>query len=132
MYPWGIEENGTDPAQNFQNAAFDHARDGVLGTTYNEYFPNGAPVRLLDRHQLLADAMRDAVLAATGRTYAVGGVASTIYAATGLLSDYAFSRQFRTTGAPPFHSFAVEFGDGKDNFQPPTAFRRSNAKCMRC
>jgi hypothetical protein len=118
MFPWGIEENGTDPAQTFQNAAFDHARDGLLGTTYNEYFPNGTPVRLLDRHQLVADTMRDAVLAATGRTYTVGAVASTIYPATGLLSDYAFSRQFRTPGAAALHSFAVEFGDASDNFQP--------------
>lgn len=118
MYPWGIEQNGSVAAQHFRNTAFDHKRDGTLGNGYSEYFPNTAPARLRHRHEVVAGAMRDAVAAATGRTYKVGGIADTIYPATGTFADYHFSRQFTVAGSPPVHAFAAEFGDSKDNFQP--------------
>ena len=41
MHPWGIEQNGIVPAQNFRDSSLDHTRDGTLGTAYSEYFPNG-------------------------------------------------------------------------------------------
>jgi hypothetical protein len=118
MHPWGIEQNGTVPAQNFRDAGLDGTRDGTLGSAYSEYFPNNPPARLLDRHALLVRAMRDAVRAATGRGYTIGGIADTIYPATGSFTDYHFSRQFTVAGSPPIHAFAAEFGDAADNFQP--------------
>jgi len=118
MYPWGIEKNGSDPAQTFRVSSFDRTRDGHLSNAYSEYFPNISPLRLLDRHDTIAQSMRDGVKAATGRTYTVGQIATTVYPATGSLSDYAFSRQFTVSGSPPIYSFAIEFGTSADNFQP--------------
>jgi hypothetical protein len=118
MHPWGIEQNGTVSTQNFRNAALNGMRDGTLGTAYSEFFPNTPPTRLLDRHALMVRSMRDAVRAATGRTYTVGGIADTIYPATGSFTDYHFSRQFTIAGSPSIHAFAAEFGDTGDNFQP--------------
>ena len=118
MYPWAIEHNGSNASQTFLNAAFDHNRDGNLGTVYNEFFPNAAPTRILDRHATVAGSIRDGIAAATGRTYTVGPVFDIIYPAPGSLTDYAFSRQFRTPGSPPIYSFALEFGDIADTFQP--------------
>jgi hypothetical protein len=121
MHPWAIERDGNDPTQTFQNAAFDQNRDGILGNAYSEFFPNTAPVRLLDRHRTMVASMGDGVRLATGRVYTVGGTADTIYPATGTSTDYVFSRQFLTAGAAPVHAFAVEFGDAADNFQPDYA-----------
>lgn len=118
MFPWGIEQNGADPAATFRNTAFDHKRDGMLGNVYSEYFPNDPPARLRDRHALVVGTMRDAIRAVTGRDYKVGGIADTIYPATGLLCDFVFSRQFTVAGSRAIHSFTVEFGDGANNFQP--------------
>lgn len=118
MYPWGIEQNGSDPAQTFHDSTLDGLRDGTLGTTYSEYFPDDLPEMLLTSHDTIAKAMRSAITAATGRVYTAGGIADTIYPATGSLTDFAFSRQFIIPNAPAFFSFAVEFGDAADNFQP--------------
>lgn len=118
MHPWGIERNGSTSTQNFRNTAFDGARDGTLGNAYSEYFPNTAPTRLLDRHAQIVGAMRDRVRSATGRTYRVGGIADTIYPATGSFTDFHFSRQFTIASSPTIHAFAAEFGDPADNFQP--------------
>src|SRR5262249_24317168 len=103
MYPWSIETTqSADAAQNFRNTAFDHRRDGKLGTAYREYFPDDAPAHSLAHHRRIAEKMRDAILAATGRNYgAVGGIAELLSTATGSSSDYAFSRQFAIPGSRP-------------------------------
>lgn len=120
MYPWSIETNqSADAAKNFRNAAFDHRRGGKLGSTYQEYFPDATPAHSLTHHKRIAEKMRDAILAATGRNYgAVGGIAELLSTATGSSSDYAFSRQFTIAGSRQIHSFAIEFGDNDDFFQP--------------
>jgi carboxypeptidase T len=120
MYPWSIETNqSADAEQNFRNAAFDQRRDGNLGNAYQEYFPDAAPAHSLTHHKRIAEKMRDAILAATGRNYgAVGGIAELLSTATGSSSDYAFSRQFTIAGSRQIHSFAIEFGDCDDDFQP--------------
>lgn len=124
MYPWGIEANGTNPAQTFRDHTFDRAgsnpvkRDGVTGSAYSEFFPFAPPVSLLARHSTIAGSMRDGIRAATGRTYDPGPIATTIYPATGSLTDYAFSRQFTVAGSPPIYAFAIEFGFDVDTFQP--------------
>jgi len=116
MYPWSIETNqSANAAKNFRNGAFDHRRDGKLGNAYQEYFP----AHSLTHHKLIAEKMRDAILVATGRNYgAVGGIAKLLSTATGSSSDYAFSRQFTIAGSRQIHSFAIEFGDIDDHFQP--------------
>jgi carboxypeptidase T len=122
MHPWGIERNGKVSTQTFRNTAFDMTRDGTAGNAYSEFFPDTQPSRLLARHTVAVESMRDAVKAATGRVYQTGGTADTIYPATGTFSDYHFSRQFTIAGSPPIHTFAAEFGTVKDNFQPhPTS-----------
>jgi carboxypeptidase T len=123
MYPWSIETNqSADAAKNFRNAAFDHRRDGKLGSAYQEYFPDTAPFHSLTRHRQIAEKIRDAILAATGRNYgAVGGIAELLSTATGSSTDYAFSRQFTVAGSRQIHSFAIEFGDDDDHFQPDPA-----------
>jgi hypothetical protein len=118
MYPWGLEKNGSDPSQTFQNSAFDNQRDGALGDAYSEFFTNTAPDRLLDRHKLIAQSMVDGIQLATGRKYDSGAVGEILYPSTGSGHDWVFSRQLVTGGATPVHSFVVEFGDAGDRYQP--------------
>jgi hypothetical protein len=118
MHPWGIERNGSKPAQNFRDQTLDKKRDGTLGDVYSEFFPNAAPARLLDKHNYIAASMSDRIFAATGRRYGAGGIANLIYPATGTFTDYCFSRQFTIPGSPKIHAFVTEFGTLKDGFQP--------------
>jgi murein tripeptide amidase MpaA len=121
MHPWGIETLQTsDAAKNFHNAAFDHLRDGKLGAAYEEFFPNNAPSKLLDRHNALVTAMHDNIKDATGADYTIGTSAD-LYPCTGTSDDYAFSRQFLAPGAPAMYAFSVEFGDASEGFQPTPA-----------
>jgi murein tripeptide amidase MpaA len=121
MYPWGIEtDQKTDPAQNFHNAAtWDHKRDGVLGTAYQEFFPNAAPLKSFDQHVAMATAMKDCIKSATGADYKVQPSLS-LYPCTGGSDDYAFSRQFLTATAPAMFAFSLEFGDSAAGFRPST------------
>jgi hypothetical protein len=118
MFPWGIEQNGDDDTMTFQKTGWDKKRDGHLLPDYKEFFPDSAPQRLLNRHAVLAQAMENNIKLATGRSYTVGPIATTIYPATGSLTDYCFSKQFRGAGSKPILNFAIEFGDEHDNFQP--------------
>jgi hypothetical protein len=118
MFPWGIEQNGDDDTMTFQKTGWDKKRDGHLLPDYKEFFPDSAPQRLLNRHSVLAQAMENNIKLATGRSYTVGPIATTIYPATGSLTDYCFSKQFRGAGSKPILNFAIEFGDEDDNFQP--------------
>jgi Zinc carboxypeptidase len=124
MYPWGIEVNGTNSSQTFRDHSFDRAggspvkRDGVLGSAYSEFLPDSAPASLLSTHRRIAKSMADRIRLATGRSYGVGPIATTIYPATGSLTDYAFSRQFTIAGSSPIYSFAIEFGEAADGFRP--------------
>ncbi len=121
MYSWDMETiQSTDSSQNFQNAAWDGKRDGVTGTAYQEYFPNGSPDRVLDRHLNLANLIKSQIQAATGAVYSVE-MGSQMYRDSGSSYDYAFSRQFRSTGAPPMYSLTVEFGGAADGFKPSTS-----------
>jgi carboxypeptidase T len=123
MHPWGIEQNGTIAAQNFMTRAYDRGgaveRDGNLGTAYSEFFPFAPPLSLLRQHATIVGSIRDGIRAATGRTYAVGGIADVVYPATGSFTDFHFSRQFAISGSPPIHAFAAEFGHlVDDTFHP--------------
>ncbi|MFD3458311.1 M14 family zinc carboxypeptidase [Nocardia fluminea] len=119
MHPWGIERNGSNSAQTFQKTVFDGQRDGTLGDAYSEFFPNTPPARVLDKHDQIVKSMQGKIKAATGRTYRFGGIADTVYPATGSFTDFAFSRQFIIASSPPQYAFAAEFGTpGPDGFQP--------------
>jgi hypothetical protein len=118
MHPWGIEQNGSVQAQNFMDLTLDGKRDGVPGIAYKEFFPNTPPARLLDQHATIAKSMRDRIAAATGRSYAFGGIADVVYPATGSFTDFHFSRQFTIANSPEIHAFATEFGTTADGFQP--------------
>jgi len=121
MYPWAIETlQTTDPSKNFKNPVWDHNRDGVLGNAYQEYFPNGAPQALLNRHTTMVVAIRDTIKDATGANYSVGPSLQ-LYPCTGTSDDYAFSRQFLSAAAPTMSSFSIEFGDITENFRPSVA-----------
>jgi hypothetical protein len=142
MHPWGIEQNGTVPTQNFRNPLHDRGgsgpeRDGNLGTAYSEFFPNAPPSRLRDQHTVIARSIRDGIRAATGRSYGVGGIADVVYPASGSITDFHFSRQFTIPGSPDIHAFAAEFGDPVDDgFQPDytaaNGFPRIDARFTRC
>ncbi len=128
-YPWGIEtEQTTDKTKTFSEAAWDrggahNGRDGKTGTVYEEFIPN-SPVRLLDEHVAVGNAMSEAIrLAAGAAPLAIANskypVAPSIgmYPAPGASDDYTFSRTYLS--AAPTVVFTVEFGslaDGK--FQP--------------
>jgi hypothetical protein len=109
-------------------------RDGS-GGAYGEFFPNAAPLTLLDRHRVVVEAARDLIVANAGAdtnaqkqcTYVTGASPGALgYYAPGTATDYAFSRQF-IAGAPvtPIYSFLIESGsrdaaiDG--GFQPTAA-----------
>jgi carboxypeptidase T len=122
MYPWGIEtDQKTVATQNFLNAAtWDHKRDGILGTAYQEFFPNAAPLKLFDQHVAMATAMKDCIKSATGANYTVQPSLS-LYPCTGGSDDYAFSRQFLTATSPVMFAFSLEFGNSAAGFRPTPA-----------
>ena len=124
LYPWGMDGNQSrDTSQNYGNPAWDGRRDGTTGGPYGEYIQADA----LARHLRVGNAMRDAILAATGTDrrarvrseYAVEpGLA--LYPTTGTNSDYAFT--VRADGSVT--SFTLECGsdaDGEGGFQPVPA-----------
>src|SRR5215216_355714 len=102
MHPWGIETNGTNSSQTFRNPALNGTRDGVLGTAYQELFPNTAPLRLLDRHRTMVNSIRDRIRDATGAVY-TAGPSLQLYPCTGTSDDYAFSRQFNPATPRTMH-----------------------------
>ena len=126
MFPWAIDQNSistpgqsaaqlaAQEAQNFHNAAFDKKRDGNLGTAYREFFPNNPPNRLLDNHKIVAGIMRDAIKAATGRTYRIDNISQVGGTAVGSLTDFVFAQQFLPPKIREIHAFAIEFGLDKD------------------
>ncbi len=126
LYPWGMDGNQTrDPSQNYANPAWDGRRDGTVGGAYGEYIPPAA----LTRHVRVGEAMRDAILGATGSDrrarvrseYAVEPSLA-LYPTTGTFSDYAFTVRDDASVT----SFTLECGsdaDGEGGFQPvPTIY----------
>jgi len=124
LYPWGMDGNQTrDELQNYKNPDWDGRRDGTTRGPYGEYIPAAA----LDRHVRVGQAMRDAILAATGTDrrarvrseYAVEPSLA-LYPTTGTSSDYAFTVKDDAS----ITSFTLECGsdaDGEGGFQPVPA-----------
>jgi murein tripeptide amidase MpaA len=113
-YPWGDDQNqSTDPAMNWRNAAWDHQR-GDEGDTYREYISTGD----LATHQLLANRLRDGIQPVRGRSYVVTQ-SFTLYPTSGVSSDYAWSRHIADWTKPRVEGFAIEHAGTQ--FQPPLA-----------
>lgn len=140
LYPWSTETNQSgNNTQAFHNTFWDRSgaiggRDGIPGGApdppYAEFFPNSAPVRLLDDHVALARAMSDAILNSVGggaearrrSTYTPEQSIGLGYTSPGASDDYAFSRQFTVAGHHPVRAFTIESGsdlDGENEFHPP-------------
>lgn len=133
LTPWGLADNqDTDRAQNFANAAFDRRSDGtggrsVLNGAYKEYLPNDSPHRVKVTHEQLAQAMTQAILDQAGpnatararSTYLVRQIPYLYKEALGLAHivpvpgstvDYAVARQFKPGETAPAFGLAMEIG----------------------
>ena len=111
LYNWGDDNNQTtDPAMTFRNAAFDDDR-GLLGdTAYNEYAPAGDALIA----KTLAERMRDTITAVRGKTYTAKQSVG-LYPTCGTSMDYAYARHFVDPGKGKTYSFTIEWGT---TFQP--------------
>lgn len=110
---WGHDENQvTDPAQNFTNAAFDGQR-GLSGDAYGEYLPSGD----LGTQCGLVGRMQAALASVRGITYKTGQ-SFALYPTTGTLTDYPYSRHIANPALIKTHGFLIEWGT---EFQPPWA-----------
>lgn len=129
LYSWGSDDNqSTNPAMNFLNAAYDGDR-GVspdrLGRVYSEYTPKEE----WDVNLATATRIGDAMNAAAGRSYDVEQ-ASVLYPTSGASDDYSYSRHFADTSKGLIHAFTVEFGFGNGaascSFYPTAAQYRDS------
>ena len=144
LFPWGLEENGDDSTMNFRDAtrgavSMQSIRDGLWHTTahpvgtidYREFVPNTASALLRTSLPVLAKQMASAVHVMAGRP-AVGASlrkhvtyrtlqSSELYGTpvTGTSIDFAFARQFTTSGAAPVRAFTIEAGSSNEGgFHP--------------
>jgi Zinc carboxypeptidase len=146
MYPWGLEDNGSDKTMSFQQESWDWRRDGLPAekvpsghTNYSEYIDNGFPYFVGNKVKQIAEAMTTAILLSSGAevnapegtdprkdhsTYKAGSSARFYEPTgggplTGTSDDYAFSRQFVETSRAPMYAFAMEVGHHEEGgFHP--------------
>jgi carboxypeptidase T len=114
LHPWGDDDTQTtDPAQNFQNPAFDGLRGNPGDGAYREYME--APDR--DWFISAGNAMRDAIAAVRGHSYTVEP-AVLLYPTSGTSKDYSYARHIVDTGKAKVFAYTLETGQ---EFQPPDA-----------
>lgn len=103
---WGHDQNQVeDPNQNFTNAAFDGQRGLEDDTAYAEYIPAAD----LGTQCGLVQAMQSAIFNVRGITYETGQ-SFELYATTGTLSDYPYSRHIANPALTKTHGFLIEWG----------------------
>lgn len=108
---WGHDQNQVeDPAQNFTNPAFDGQRGLADDAAYAEYI---LPADLGTQCGLV-QAMQSALFNVRGITYQTGQ-SFELYATTGTLSDYPYSRHIVNPALTKTHGFLIEWGT---EFQP--------------
>ncbi|MEO6191738.1 MAG: M14 family zinc carboxypeptidase [Thermoanaerobaculia bacterium] len=114
LFNWGDDQNqSTNPAMSFQNAAFNALR-GVDGdAAYKEFIP---PTDLAVAQQL-AFRFRDALQAVRGKTY-TAKQAFDLYPTAGASDDYVYARHFVDPGKGKIYGYTIEWGT---EFQPPWA-----------
>jgi len=114
LYNWGDDDNQTtDPARNFRNAAFDGTRGVAADAAYAEFIPDGD----LAVVQALAGRFSTAVTAVRGKAY-VAKSSFDLYPVSGAVDDYAYSRHLTDPAKGKIYGFTVEWGT---EFQPPWA-----------
>ena len=105
LHSWGDDENqSSDAAQNFMNAAFNGQR-GVSGDGYREFIPGSELSEIIS----LGDAFHDCLLAVRGKNYTVAP-AYALYPTSGANDDYAYSRHFTNPALSNIFSYTIEFG----------------------
>jgi len=112
LYPWGDDDNqSTNPAQNFQNAAFDHKRGLLMKNghpqagRYGEYLDPVHGQHLIE----IGERMRDAVASVNGRGYTVQQGAQ-LYGTSGTSDDWTFARHILDPARPVIYPYTIEFG----------------------
>ena len=114
LHPWGDDDTQTtDPAQNFQNPAFDGLRGNPGDGVYREYME--APDR--DWFVSAGNAMRDAIAGVRGHSYTVEP-AVLLYPTSGTSKDYSYARHIVDTDKAKVFGYTLETGL---EFQPPDA-----------
>jgi hypothetical protein len=139
LYPWGLDENGSDPSQSFTDPAWDRSapgtgRDGLSGSAYREYVPDDPPHRLATQQRLYAETIAEAILRCGGELPNANVEAHhnsrytpqqsvILYPTSGESISYAFSRQLLPPPEPnwgPVFAFTVECGhESEGGFHPP-------------
>jgi hypothetical protein len=137
LFPWGLEQNGTDPAMRFNNPAFTALRDGLLAgspflpvgrTDYKEFLSDAGLHSHLKKVRFVAEAMRAKILRSAGlppagpasrrrdvSTYRV--LQSSHFAhphagpSSGPSDDYGFSRQVLDATLGQTFAYTLETGD---------------------
>jgi hypothetical protein len=112
LYSWGDDDDqSTDPAMNFRNAAYDGKR-GVVDSTgipsaaaYREYIPTGDKQLGMS----LANRLNYGIQAAHGRSYTVKQ-ACNLYPTAGTSDDYAYARHFVNPAKGKVLSYTLEWG----------------------
>jgi len=112
LYNWGDDDDQTtDPAMNFRNAAYDGSR-GIPDSTrggdpekYREYLPNADLQELI----ALGNTMAAAIRAAHGREYSVKGAVG-LYPTSGTSDDEAYSRSFIDSTRKRVLGYTIEWG----------------------
>jgi murein tripeptide amidase MpaA len=113
LYNWGDDQDQTgDPAQNFQNPAFNGQR-GISGDAYSEFIPADdlAVIQSLTG-RFVADLQ-----AVRGKTY-TGKSSYDLYPTSGASDDYVYGRHLVDPSKGKVHGFVIEWGT---EFQPPWA-----------
>jgi murein tripeptide amidase MpaA len=112
LFNWGDDENqSTNPAMNFRNAAFDGTRGLGGDAAYQEFIPADD----LAVAQALAFRFRDALKAVRGRTY-TAKQGFHLYPTAGASDDYVYSRHFVDPSRGKIYGYTIEWGT---EFQPP-------------
>lgn len=109
LYSWGSDtDQGTTPAMNFLNSAYDSKR-GVIpdsgSAVYSEYISSTDSTNVKNA----ASRMTSAMTAATGRSY-TSMQAAALYPTSGASDDYSYSRTFADSSLNKIHGFTLEFG----------------------
>ncbi|MBO9517394.1 MAG: hypothetical protein J7493_04945 [Porphyrobacter sp.] len=115
LYPWGDDQNqSTNAAMSFLNPTFDGLR-GIKGDNYREHILSSD----WKWYQETAARMRDGAHEVAQRTY-VPTQGIDLYATSGTLSDYAYSRHLAEQAFPKILGMAVEIGFASDGQFRPT------------
>ncbi|KAH7383210.1 hypothetical protein BKA66DRAFT_570249 [Pyrenochaeta sp. MPI-SDFR-AT-0127] len=121
LYSWGDDDNqSTNTAMNFLNAAYDGKRGPVGDSVYREYISSTDSTNIKNVASKTVAAMR----AVGGRAYsAIQAVG--LYPTSGASDDYAFSRFWAKSGANKVYGYTLEFGYSTNFYPTLTEFNQN-------